>query len=132
MENNNQPINFDEIYESCKKISEMVDNNDELGLKLNELFKGLFKIIEYQAQVISDRDSELDKLKEKYNDLKEDFDRILESNERKKRLIQQPDSLGVAAERAATPSRPYLSRSPIFITFFILSKNPVNFEKSPF
>ena len=43
--NNNQPINFDEIYESCKKISEMVDNNDELGLKLNELFKGLFKII---------------------------------------------------------------------------------------
>ena len=132
MENNNQPINFDEIYESCKKISEMVDNNDELGLKLNELFKGLFKIIEYQAQVISDRDSELDKLKEKYNDLKEDFDRILESNERKKRLIQQPDSLGVAAESAATPSRPYLSRSPIFITFFILSKNPVNFEKSPF
>ena len=89
MENNNQPINFDEIYESCKKISEMVESNDELGLKLNELFKGLFKIIEYQAQVISDRDSELDKLKEKYNDLKEDFDRIFESNERKKRLIQQ-------------------------------------------
>ena len=89
MGNNNQPINFDEIYESCKKISKMVENNDELGLKLNELFKGLFKIIEYQAQVISDRDSELDKLKEKYNDLKEDFDRIFESNERKKRLIQQ-------------------------------------------
>ena len=42
------------------------------------------------------------------------------------------ESIGVADARAATPSRPYLSRSPSLTTSFALSKNFVSLEKSPF
>lgn len=96
MQINHQEINFDELYQSCKKISEMVEADNQLGLKLNELFKGIFNIIEVEAKTISEKDKELETLQGKYDhlnilyeDLKKDYNIVYDANERKKRLINQ-------------------------------------------
>lgn len=96
MQINNQEINFDELYQSCKKISEMIEADDQLGLKLNELFECLFNMVEIEAKTISEKDKELETLQGKYDhlnilyeDLKKDYDILYDANERKKRLINQ-------------------------------------------
>lgn len=98
MSENNQEmpnIDFNKLLQESKTLMEMINQDNVLGGKLNEILKMFINLshiqnerLEQSNKTATEWKEKYENLKEEYDDLQKDFDLIYKSNERKKQLLQ--------------------------------------------
>lgn len=106
MENNNQEqamnIDFDKLLQESRELTEMLNKNDFLALKVNELLKALTHTIGLEVKKIEEvtnlaneyklkylqYEKKYNDLKKEYDELEKDYDLVYNANQRKSELLQ--------------------------------------------
>lgn len=91
---NNENIDFDKLLQESKELCRIIEENDILGQKLNEIFKVLTNAMCVQNKKIKELDQTAIDYKNKYeevlkekHELQKDYDILYELYERKKNLL---------------------------------------------
>lgn len=88
-------IDFDKLLQESRDLIEMINENDKLGLKINEILKMFVHTVHLQNEKMqqinmtaTDYKNKYETLKKEYDELQSDYNLIYEANERKSNLIQ--------------------------------------------
>lgn len=102
--NNNEAMNidFNKLLQESRELTEMLNKNDFLALKVNEILKALTHTIQLEVEKLeevtksaNDYKNKYEELEKKYNNLKheydeleKDYDLVYNANQRKSELLQ--------------------------------------------
>lgn len=94
MMENNENIDFDKLLQESKELCRIIEENDILGQKLNEIFKAITNAMYVQNLKIKELDHTAIDYKNKYeevleekHELQRDYNTLYELYERKKNLL---------------------------------------------
>ena len=94
MMENNENIDFDKLLQESKELCRIIEENDILGQKLNEIFKAITNVMYVQNLKIKELDHTAIDYKNKYeevleekHELQRDYNTLYELYERKKNLL---------------------------------------------
>lgn len=89
-----EKIKFDILMNEARDLCMMINSHDELGQKINEIFKALLNVMQIQTEKISELDITATEYKNKYEELlkekeelQEDYNTLYNLYERKKNLL---------------------------------------------